>query len=143
MVAQQLIGGGRGQAGNLALHAQGRVRQQHPGQRQDVVSPLAQRGHVQLDHLEPIVQVLAKSAARNSVGQLAVGGGQHAHVDPAALVLAHAADLALLQRAQQLDLHAGRDLAHFVEQQRAAVGRLEQARSVLRRARERPSRVSE
>ena len=66
-----------------------------------------------------------------------------AHVDPPALVLAHAPDLPLLQRAQQLDLHAGRDLADFVEQQRPAVGRLEQARAVLRRAGERAARVAE
>jgi hypothetical protein len=43
----------------------------------------------------------------------------HANVHLAALVLADAPDLALLQHPQQLDLHAGRDLADLVEQQGA------------------------
>ncbi len=63
--------------------------------------------------------------------------------DGPALVLADAADLALLEDPQQLDLHAGRDVADLVEQQRAAVGRLEQADPVLRSARERAARVAE
>jgi len=54
-----------------------------------------------------------------------------------------AADLVLLQRAQQLDLHRGGHLADLVEQQRPAAGSLEQARSVLRRAGERTARMSE
>ena len=98
---------------------------------------------MQLHDLEPVVEVLAKGAARDPVSQVAVGGGHHAHVDPSALVLAHAPDLPLLQGSQELDLHAGRDLADFVEQQRAAVGRLEQPRSVRSRAGERAPRVSE
>ena len=132
LVAQELIGGARGEARDLALHPQRRVREQHPGERQDVVPALAQRRHVQLDDLEPVVEVLPEGAARDAVGEVAVGGGQDAHVDPPALVLADAPDLPLLQRAQELDLHARRDLADLVQQQRPAVGRLEQARPVLR-----------
>ena len=37
------------------------------------------------------------------------------------------ADLPLLQRAQQLDLHGRRGLPHLVEEERAAVGGLEEA----------------
>ena len=83
LVAQQLIGGARGEAGDLALHAQRRVREQHPRERQDVVAALAQRRHVQLDDLEPVVEVLAEGAARDAVGEVAVGGGHDAHVDRA------------------------------------------------------------
>jgi hypothetical protein len=98
---------------------------------------------VQLDHLEPVVEILPEIAAGHAVGQVAVGGSHHAHVDLAALVLADAPDLPLLQRSQELDLHARRNLADLVEQQRPAVGGLEQARPILRRARERAPRVAE
>jgi hypothetical protein len=54
-----------------------------------------------------------------------VGGGHQAHVDLAGLVVAEAFDLAGLQYAQQLDLGGGRQIAHFVEEQGAAVGALE------------------
>jgi hypothetical protein len=50
-----------------------------------------------------------------------VAGAQDAHVNglvPAAAQLAHAA---LLQGAQQLDLHGQRQVGDFVEQQAAAV----------------------
>ena len=104
-------------------------------ERQHVVAALAQRRHVQLDDLEPVVEVLAEGAARDAVGEVAVGGRDDAHVDPPVLVLADAPDLPLLQHAQQLDLHARRDLADLVEEQRAAVRRLEQPRPVRGRAR--------
>ena len=40
------------------------------------------------------------------------------------------ADLLLLDRAQQLDLHLQRQVGDFVEEQRAAVGRLEKTVAV-------------
>ena len=79
--------------------------------------------------LQPVVEVLPEARRRaTSCGEVAVGRGDDAHVDRAARVLADAADLALLQHAQQLDLHRRRHLADLVEEQRAAVRRLEQAR---------------
>src|SRR3954462_13089715 len=98
---------------------------------------------MQLDDLEAVVEVLPEVAARDAVGEIAVGGGHDAYVDAPALVLADAANLALLQRPQQLDLHTRGDLADFVEQQRAAVRRLEQPGTVDGRARERAARVAE
>jgi hypothetical protein len=75
--------------------------------------------------------------------QIAIGRRQHPHVDRPRPVLAHAPHLALLQDAQQLYLHRRRHVANFIEKQRAAIGRLEQAGAILRRARERAAGVSE
>ncbi len=66
-----------------------------------------------------------------------------ADVDLAGPLAADAADLALLQHAQQLALHAGRHLADLVEEQRAAVGDLEQAARVVLGAGEGAARVAE
>ncbi len=63
--------------------------------------------------------------------QVAVGRGDHAHVDAQAARTADALELALLQHAQQLRLRLGRQLADLVEEQRAAVGQLEAATALL------------
>jgi hypothetical protein len=44
---------------------------------------LAQRRHVEVDHVEPPVEVLAEGALRDQVGQVAVGGGDDPDVDVA------------------------------------------------------------
>ena len=57
--------------------------------------------------------------------------------------IADAADLALLQHAQQLRLQRERQLADLVEKQRAAVGFLEQPGLVAHRIGERAAHVTE
>ena len=52
-------------------------------------------------------------------------------------------DHALLQKAQQLDLQSERQIADFVEEERPAVGRLDLADGLFRRARERALFVPE
>src|SRR4029078_3005184 len=66
-----------------------------------------------------------------------------ADVDLDGLEAADALELALLDRAQELDLHLDRDLADLVEEQRAAVGELEPAGLARRRAGERALLVAE
>ena len=66
-----------------------------------------------------------------------------AHVGVARPGLADALELLVLQEAQQLGLQRRRDLADLVEEQRAALGRLDAARLVAHRAGERAARVAE
>ena len=54
-------------------------------------------------------------------------GGHDPHVDLDRLLSAHAIQPAVLQDPQQADLGGQRQLADFVQQQRAAVGPLEPA----------------
>ena len=68
-------------------------------------------------------------------GQVAIGGGDHARIDANGLRAAHALELLLLQHAQQLHLRLERQLADFVEEDRAAVGELEAALSSAARRR--------
>ena len=93
---------------------------------------LAQRRDVQREHGEPVVEVGAEAAAVHLALEVAVGGGDDAHVDACARSRADALDLALLQRAQQLRLQRERQLADLVEEQRAAVGDLELAGAIAR-----------
>ncbi|MCY1408334.1 hypothetical protein D9M71_236540 [compost metagenome] len=77
-----------------------------------------------------MVEIGAEMPVADAVGQVAVGRGDDPHVDVARLVLAQALDLAVLQGTQQLGLQAQRQLADLVEEQRAAVCRLEASATV-------------
>ena len=62
-------------------------------------------------------------------------GGDDPDVDRDLLGAADAEEAALLEHAQQVDLHLGRDVADLVEEERAAVGELELALAFARRRR--------
>jgi hypothetical protein len=56
-----------------------------------------------------------------------VGGGHQAEAHLAGLGFAQAVQGALLQHPQQLGLHVQRQLAQFIQEERAAFGRLDLA----------------
>ena len=84
-----------------------------------------------------------KRLALISCLEVAVGGAQHAHVDLDLHLAAQPPQPALLQHAQQLGLQLDGDLAHLVEEERAAVGQLEHAGAALIRAGEGAALVAE
>ena len=81
---------------------------------------------------EPEVEVLAELAGRDRRLQIAVGRGDDAHVDLQHLLAADARELARLQHAQHLGLRGQVHVADLVEEDRPAVGHLEQARACAR-----------
>jgi len=97
------------------------------GERQDVLAPLAQGRYLDAHDLEPVVDVLAEGSLAHHRVEVAVRRRDDAHVDAAALRATHAADLVVLQHAQELDLKSEWDLADLVEEKRAARGRFEEA----------------
>jgi hypothetical protein len=68
--------------------------------RQDVVAPFGQRRQGQLDHRQPVEQVLAEAAFAHAVAQRHVGRGDDAHVGLARGIAAQPLVLAGLQHAQ-------------------------------------------
>ena len=108
-----------------------------------VLEPLAQRRHADLDDVEPVVQVLPELAGQHLGAEVLVGRTQQPHVDRLLADGAHRPHRALLDRAQQLGLHRQRQVADLVEEQRAAVGRLEEAFAVFGRTREGALAVAE
>ena len=111
------------------------VFQEVLGERQDVLLALGERRHLQLDDVEPVVQVLAKTSGRDGRRQVGVGRADHAHFHATRGAAAQALELAGLQHAQQLGLALQREIADLVEEQRAAVGRLETSLAHFGRAR--------
>src|SRR5262249_35082030 len=85
----------------------------------------------------------SKFPGANLIFQFAVRRSEHANVDLQSLVAAHALELARLQEAKELHLQCHRDLAHFVEEERPAVGLFEAAFAATDRAGERAALVTE
>ena len=105
---------------------------------------IAQRRQVDLDDVEPVVEVLAEACRRASARSRSwLVAATHAHVDLLAARRAERADLALLQHAQELGLQRRRQLADLVEEERAAVGLDEHARRVGARVGEGAALVAE
>ena len=112
-------------------------------QRADVFSTFAQGRQVNPVDVEAIEQVAAEVAAIDRRLDVEVGGREKADVHVPRLVFADAAHLAGFERAQQLGLQRLRHRANLVEEQRAAVRVLDQARPRRGRAGEGPARMTE
>src|SRR3546814_56061 len=97
------------------------------GQHQAVVAALAQRRDVDGDHLQPVIEVVAKAPLLHIAIENAVGGADEAHVDLHVADPADRAEALVVQQGQQLGLNHVVELAQFVEENGAAVGRLDEA----------------
>ena len=90
-----------------------------------------------------MVEVGAERSPGDGRLEVLVGRRHEADVHGDFARTAHAADAAFLQGAQQLHLRLIGEVAHLVEKERAAVGRLEGSRLVGQRSGERPFDVAE
>src|SRR3989449_213366 len=88
---------------------------------------LAQRRQPDREHAQAIEQVLAQLAVRHRLLGLAVGGRHDADVDLEFALPADPRDDPGLEHAQQAHLQLERHLADLVEEERAALGALEEA----------------
>ena len=88
----------------------------------NVGTAFAQARHVDRYDVQTEVEILAERPAAISSLQIAIGGRDHAHVHGHLVVAAHRPHFLFLQHAQQLGLQFQRQLADFVQKNRAAVG---------------------
>ena len=90
-------------------------------ERWQVLAPLPQRRDHDLDHIEPVVQVLPEAAGLYIGRQIPVGGAHDAHIHRvSSWVEPRGRTLALLDGPQQLGLHGQGQIADFVQEQGAA-----------------------
>ncbi len=92
---------------------------------------------------QPVEQVGAEASFLGQPGQVLVGRGDDADVDPQRARRADPGDLAIFDRAQQAFLRGHRQGRQFVEEQGAAVGLLEPPRARPGSAGERAGLVAE
>ena len=72
------------------------------------------------------IEIFAEGAVAISGFQVAIGGGDNTYVDCDVRIAAYWPNLLLLQDAQELGLHFERQLANFIEENRASVGSLKE-----------------
>jgi hypothetical protein len=119
--------GAAGQAGTVAL-------EQHRRERRDVLRPCPQGREREVQDVQPVEEILAEPTGGDRGPQVDVGRRDHPDVDRALGGGADPPHPPLLQGAVELHLHRQRQLGDLVEEDRAAVGLLEQARGDRRSA---------
>src|SRR5687768_7413207 len=95
------------------------------------------------DDVEPVVQIAAESSRANILVEIAIGRRDQPRIRWDGLRRADGDHFAVLQRAEQLHLRRGGGFTDFVEEERSAPGRGEQAGFVSQRAREGALHVTE
>ena len=114
-------------------------------QERDIVVSFAKRGHLKMNDVQPVVEILAKRFRGNTLDQHPVGSGDDTHVDPGlgGFVRTHTLNLSGLQEPEQQTLHPRRGLPNFVHEDRATICGLEDSGPVAIRAREAAAHVAE
>ena len=80
-----------------------------------------------MDDVESEEEIFAESVFFDLGSQIPIGGGDDAHRNGFFVWGADALDFLFLQGSQQFDLHTGRQLADFVEEDGAVVCHFEEA----------------
>src|SRR5829696_4110230 len=97
-------------------------------ERRHILHPLSQRWNWNVNHIQPVIQVVSKLALSDLCHQAAIGGGDDSDVDLAVHpVGADALDLTALEKAEEHGLHPARHLADFVQEDRSALRLIEPA----------------
>jgi hypothetical protein len=109
----------------------------------NVFSALAKRWHHHAHHMQSVEEIRAEGATVDFAAKVAIGRGDHPHVDGHLLHAAHRDDDALLENTQQLGLNLERQLAHFVEKDSSVVTGLERTHPAADGSGERASDVAE
>lgn len=91
-------------------------------QPRDILAAITQSRQMQGKYPEAVEQVTAKFFFFDRLYQIAIGGGDQAHVHPDRLRASQSLELVVLQNAQQFGLQFQWNLTNLVEQQRALVG---------------------
>ena len=133
----------RGYAGERLSRLLRKTREKKFGQAGDVFLVIAQRRNIDRHDIQAVVEVLAERAFFERRAQVAIRGGDQAHIHFDGARAAEPLEFALLQNAQQLHLRGRRHIADFVEKKRAFVGQFEFAGLAGCRAGERAFLVAE
>src|SRR5580704_15053613 len=133
VVLQQGFHGG---VGDLHHPSGGAAFEEPVRQSGDVGATLAQWRHMHRNDVQSKIEILAEGARAIFLFKVAVGGGDHAHVDFSALVAADGTHFFLLENAQEFGLHFQRKFANFIKEQGATVGGLEESSAGLEGASE-------
>ena len=84
-----------------------------------------ERRHLQLDDIEAVVEILAEAAVADRLPQVGVGRGDDAHPRPPGDLEPSRSNSPVCSTRSSFACAAAGEVAELVEEQRAAIGRLE------------------
>ena len=122
MVGDHHVDGGGGDASDGFVEFFGVLFDEEVGEEEDVVFAVAQRGEVDGEDVEAVVEVLSEVAFADGGFEVSVGGADDADGGFSCFVGAEAFEFAFLEDAEDFDLDGGGEVADFVEEERAVVG---------------------
>ena len=100
-------------------------------ERQDILPVLGKPRQGNGHDVQPVEQIGTEAASLDFLRQIAIGGGDDPHIGGLLAAGAEAAIAAAFQEPQELGLERQRHLADLIEKQRAALRRLDKARTRL------------
>src|SRR5437899_3562490 len=101
----------------------------------DVFPMFAQQWHMNVEHVQTIVKIVAKFTVSDRFFGHFVRGGKHSNVDRGLDLASQTPKRTVLEDAQQLGLSSDRHLADFIKQQGSAFSQLEASDPALQRSR--------
>ncbi len=113
------------------------------GQRRNVFDSFAQSRERKRNRADAEIQIVAKTLLSDELSDVLVRRSDQSHVNLTISNVSHAPETFLFQDLQQFGLDLKIDVAHFVEEDRAAMGHLEQSLLGSSRACERAFFVTE
>src|SRR4029079_14471711 len=96
-----------------------------PRELRQILNPVAKRRKLDGDDVDPIEEIFAEAAFLDRFLEVYVGGGDQPEIGLDGLGAADALAFPLLDGAQELGLQLQRQVANFVEKERAARRQLE------------------
>ena len=106
-------------------------RQQVFHQSGEILESLAERGDIDPQDVEPVVEVLPERALGDLVEEVAFGRGDDPHVGGDGRAAAHSFEDFLFDGSEQLRLLLQRDVVDVVEVERTSFGQIEASRPLL------------
>src|SRR6185503_5020179 len=101
----------------------GALREKPVYQQGNIVRSITQRREANGHNIEPVVKVFPKVSLLDRFFKITIGGGDDPGIDFEQLRPAQAPELLRLQHAQKINLRFEGQLTHFIQQQRATVGK--------------------
>ncbi len=132
-----------GNPGILDFHLTGMAHQKKVREQWNVRLPLPERRQPEGHDFQPVVEILAKTAAREGPFKVPVRRGDDPNIDGNRLAAAQPLNALFLKQPQDLRLYPERHVPDFVQKHGPAVGLLNAAHPPTDRPRERPFLVTE
>src|SRR5262252_10434835 len=96
------------------------VFEERVAKRQDIAGTVAQRRQPDLEHLQPVVEILAKVASQHGLTKVAIRRSQHPYVGGQPAYPTQPLKFPFLQNSEELRLCGQAQFGDFVEKQHAA-----------------------